>query len=88
MARQIKLNGRELGVLRAIGFGLGVNGTELHERTQIAPEDLCDVLNTLLDIGYVETTSMKNSVGLIDYAAENFEINPSYVTDLKEAMRR
>jgi DNA-binding IclR family transcriptional regulator len=88
MARQIKLNGRELGVLRSIGFGLGVSGTELQERTQIAPEDLCDVLNTLLDIGYVETTTMKNSVGLLDYAAENFEINPSYVTDLKEAMRR
>jgi DNA-binding IclR family transcriptional regulator len=88
MARQIKLNGRELGVMRAIGFGLGVSGTELHERTQIGPDDLCDVLNTLLDVGYVETTSMKHRVGMDDYATENFEINPSYVSDLKVAMRR
>jgi hypothetical protein len=88
MAKQIKLNGRELGVMRAIGFGLGVSGTELYERTQIGPDDLCDVLNTLLDIGYIETTSMKSHVGADNYATENFEINPSYVTDLKVAMRR
>jgi hypothetical protein len=88
MARQIKLNGRELGIMRTIGFGLGVNGSELQERTQIAAEDLCDVLNTLLDIGYIETTSMKSRVGAEDYAAENFEINPSYVSELKVALRR
>jgi hypothetical protein len=88
MARQIKMSGRELGVMRAIGFGLGVSGTELQERTNIAPEDLCDVLNTLLDIGYIEVTSAKQRVTEADYAAENFEINPSYVADLKDVMRR
>jgi hypothetical protein len=88
MARQIKLNGRELGVMRTIGFGLGVSGTELQERTQIAPEDLCDVLNTLIDMGYAETTSMKQRVSVDDYSAENFEINPSYVSELKLALRR
>lgn len=82
------MNGRELGVMRAIGFGLGVSGTELHERTNIAPEDLCDVLNTLIDLGYAETTSTKQRVSVDDYAAENFEINPSYAADLKLAMRR
>jgi len=88
MARQIKLNGKELGVTRAIGFGLGVTGAELVERTKIEPEDLCDVLNTLLDIGYLEATSCKQRVGMDDYATEDFELNPSYVTELKAAMRR
>lgn len=88
MAREIKLSGREFGIMRSIGFGLGVTGKELHERTQIAPEDLCDVLNTLLDIGYVETTSMKERVTLAAFLTENFEVNPSYANDLKLAMRR
>ncbi len=77
-----------MGVMRSIGFGLGVSGKELHDRTQIAPEDLCDVLNTLLDLGYVETTSMKERVTLAGFMTENFEVNPSYANDLKQAMRR
>jgi DNA-binding MarR family transcriptional regulator len=88
MARQIKLSGRELGVLRTIGYGLGMTGAEIQERTQIAADDLCDLLNTLLDIGYVETSTMKERVPFADYATETFEINPSYATDLKVAMRR
>ena len=88
MARQIKLNGRELGVMRTIGFGLGVTGAELQERTQIEAEDLCDLLNTLIDIGYIETPTMKERVPLEEFAAETFEINPSYASDLKGAMRR
>lgn len=77
-----------MGVLRAIGFGLGVSGAELQERTNIAPEDLCDVVNTLLDMGFAELTSMKQSVCLADYASENIEINPSYISELKTAMRQ
>ena len=88
MAKQIKLSGREMGILRSIGFGLGVSGTELQERTQIAAEDLCDVLNTLIEIGYVETRSTKERVSVSEMPAENFEINPSYSNDLKLAMKR
>ena len=88
MARQIKLNGRELSVMRTIGFGLGLTGVEIQERTQIDAEDLCDLLNTLLDIGYLETPTMRERVPFADYAAETFEINPSYTSELKVAMRR
>ena len=88
MARAIKLSGRESGVVRAIGFGLGVTGTELSERVQMDEADLVDVLNTLLDAGYVEATSMKERVAVADYAAETFEVNPSYTSELKGVMRR
>ena len=88
MAKTIKLSGRELGILRTIGFGLGVSGAELVERTQIAAEDLCDTLNTLIDIGFIEAGSMTERVALTEFAAENFEINPSYVNDLKLALKR
>jgi len=88
MSQKIRLSGRELGVMRTIGFGLGMKGAEIQERTQIEPEDLCDLLNTLLDVGYLETLSMKERVPFLDYPTETFEINPSYATDLKHAMRR
>ena len=88
MGRNIKLNGRELGVMRTIGFGLGLTGAEIQERTQIDMEDLCDLLNTLLDIGYLETATMKERVSIEECATETFEINPSYASDLKVVMRR
>ena len=88
MARAIKLSGRESAVLRAIGFGLGITGTELSERLQMDETELVDVLNTLIDAGYVEAASMRERMGVGDYSAETFEVNPSYVSELKEVMRR
>ena len=88
MAKAIKLSGREMGIMRAIGFGLGVTGAELAERTQIAPDDLCDTLNALIAMGYVEARSMTEHVLLTEFTSENFEVNPSYANDLKEAMKR
>ena len=63
-------------------------GAEIQERTNIDPEDLCDLLNTLLDIGYLETETTKERVTLEEMPTELFEINPSYASDLKAAMRR
>jgi hypothetical protein len=88
MARQIKLNGRELGVMRCIGFGLGITGGEIQERTQIEPEELCDLLNTLLDIGYLETPTMRECVPFEEFSSEVYELNPSYSAELKVAMKR
>lgn len=88
MAKAIRLSGREAAVLRSIGFGLGITGTELSERMQMAEDELVDVLNALLDTGYVETASMRERVEPADFAGETFEVNPSYAGDLKAAMRR
>ena len=88
MARQIKLNGRENTMMRTIGFGLGVTGAEIQERMAMSAEETVEILNTLLDTGFVETATMKDRVTLADYATENFEINPSYATDLRLAMKR
>ena len=88
MARTIKLSGRESGVLRAIGFGLGATGTELSERTQMPEDDLVDVLNGLLDSGFVEAASMRENVSTKDFAEDTFEVNPSYTSDLKLALQR
>ena len=88
MAREIKFNGRELAMMRAIGFGLGTSGSELQERLNVSAEELVDLLNTLLDMGFIETTTMKEAVTVADFGDENFEINPSYASDVREAMKR
>ncbi|MEK0449559.1 MAG: hypothetical protein RL088_1827 [Verrucomicrobiota bacterium] len=88
MARQIKLNGRELALLRTIGFGLGVTGEELQERMAMMPDELVDILNTMLDSGYVEVASMKQQLTVADLSTETFELNPAFTTDLKEALKR
>jgi len=84
----MNLSGREMGILRTIGFGLGISGAELEERTQIAAEDLCDILNGLIEVGFVESRSLTEHVAVTEFATESFEINPSYANDLKLAMKR
>ena len=88
MSRPIRLSGREASVVRNIGFGLGVTGAELQALMQMDPESLVDILNTLIEAGFVETASMREQTTIADYPAETFELNPSYVQDLKAATRR
>jgi hypothetical protein len=88
MAKPIKLTGREAAIVRAIGFGLGVPGEELRERLQMAADDVVDVLNAMLEAGFIESASMKERVSIEDFGAEEFEVNPSYAADLKTAIRR
>lgn len=86
--KQIKLTGREQAILRAIDYASGSTGTEIQERTQIAPEDIADTLNGLSDVGYVESFPILNIVTAENYADTRFEVNPSYALQIKEAMRR
>ncbi len=86
--RKIKLSGREIDIVRAIDFSLGTLGGEIMERTHIDRAELIDILNSLMDIGFIETDS---TAPRIDYGALEetvFQVNPSYVLDLKEAIKR
>ncbi len=84
--RQIKLSGRERSVVRAIGFGLGVTGQELVERTGLAPEDLVDVLNGLIDAGFAESEPPTEPIAQSDLETHAFEVNPAYAHELKNAL--
>jgi DNA-binding IclR family transcriptional regulator len=86
--KTIKLSGRETAVLRAIGFSLGMPGSEIIEHTQIPVSDLVDVLNGLLDVGYVQTEPPLDRVNADLLGSTNFEVNPSYAKDLREVSRR
>lgn len=67
---------------------MGITGEELQVQTQLPPEDLVDVLNALLSMGYIETPTMQESVAQSGYAAETFEVNPACASDLKAAIRK
>lgn len=86
--KQIKLSGREQAVLRAIGYTDGKTGGEIGEITHIDGEELTDVLNGLCDAGYVEVFPYAERVTFMSCTASRFEVNPSYVLELKTALRR
>ena len=46
-------------VLRAIGFALAVPGAEIQEATRLPDEDLTDVLNGLMVVGYVRMHTLR-----------------------------
>lgn len=75
-------------MMRSIGFGMGITGSEIQERMALPDDEIVDILNTLMGMGYIETMTMKDHVTLADYATENFEINPSYAAEIRLSMKR
>jgi DNA-binding MarR family transcriptional regulator len=86
--RKIKLSGREAAVIRSIDFTSHTPGQEIRDRTQMDVEDLVDVVNGLMDAGFVETHPSSESVALEAFVTTMFEVNPAYVHDLRAATRR
>ncbi len=86
--RRIKLSGRERAVLKSIGFAEGATGSEVHEHTQMPPDDLTDTLNALLAAGYLESKPYREQVTVEEMPETNFEVNPGYVHELRESMAR
>jgi hypothetical protein len=74
--------------LRTIDFCLGTPGADICARTGIPSDDLVDLLNGLMDAGYVETNPPVEKVEVATFEHALFEVNPSYVFDLKEAIAR
>ena len=84
--RRIKLSGRERAALKAIGFAEAIPGEQIREHTQIQPEDLVDVLNGLLAAGHVESRPYREQITATEMLATEFEVNPSYVHELRAAL--
>lgn len=84
----IKLTGRERTVLRAIDFANGTSGDEILEVTKLASEDLVDILNGLIEVGFVEPNPYSDSISASDIQTHSFEINPSYALELRKAMQK
>ncbi|MEA3212814.1 MAG: hypothetical protein QOE70_5871 [Chthoniobacter sp.] len=86
--RQIKLSGREQAVIRSIDYASGSTGAEIRERLQMEPSDLCELLHSLCDVGYLEPFPFTDIVTFANFATLRFEVNPAYAQDLKIALRR
>jgi hypothetical protein len=86
--RQVKLTGREASVVRAIGFGEAMLGSEIQDHTAMEPDDLLDTVNGLMSAGYVESIPYVEEVGLAEMPVTAFELNPAYAHDLRSAIMR
>jgi hypothetical protein len=86
--RKIKLSGREVAVVRCIDDTSSTPGLEIRERTHMDVEDLVDIVNGLLDAGFVETLPMSERVSAEQFDATMFEINPAYAHELRVATKR
>ena len=86
--RNIKLTGREASVVRAIGFSEGMLGAEILDATHMEPDDVTDTLNGLLSAGFIETVPYCELVDMAEMPVTSFEMNPSYVQEVKAALFR
>lgn len=86
--RQIKLTGREASVVRAIGYTEAAAGAHIQEFTRMEPEDVTDALNSLMSAGFVESVPFSEQIEMAAMPVTMFELNPSYVHQIKLACRR
>ena len=84
--KQIRLTGKERTVIRGIGFALGCSGEELLEHTRLEADMLLDLVNAMIDAGYVETTPYCEKVAPGALGTTTFEVNPGYAHALREAI--
>ena len=84
--KNIRLSGREATVIRSLGFGLGMMGPELLEHARLTEDDLVDVLNGLMEVGYVECTPFANQTTATALPTTEYEVNSAYAHELKNAL--
>lgn len=84
--RKIKLTGREVSIVRAIGFTETVMGAEIQDATHMEGDDITDTLNGLMSAGFVECVPFVEEVQLAEMPVTAFEVNPAYSFELKEAL--
>ena len=86
--RQIKLTGREVSIVRAIGFTDSMLGTEIQDFARMDLEDVTDTLNALIAAGFVQSIPYCEAIELAAMPVTAFEVNPAYVHELKQAITR
>jgi hypothetical protein len=88
MSREIKLDGGEISVLKALGLsGSPLSGKQLIERvSDMATAEFLDTLSGLIMIGYV-LSSKVNVLKIEDVERSNFRVNPSYSRDLRDTLQ-
>ncbi len=87
MPREIQLDGVEVSIIKALGFGSGeIDGGTLAERcAELEFAELLDALKGLISVGYVETDgySLHNRE---EMEKAHFHVNSGYSKDLKDSL--
>jgi hypothetical protein len=87
--KELRFSGRETAILRAIDFANGTMGAEILIKTKIDAQEALDILNGLLDSGYIETNPpQQEHVELKLFYRMMFEVNPAFAHQLKKTMVR
>ena len=86
--RYIRLSGREAIVVRSIGFAEAMLGAEIQDTTHMEVDIVTDTLNGLMSAGYVESIPFREEVEIAEMPVTAFELNPAYMQELKQALRR
>jgi len=87
--RLLKFSGRETAIIRAIDFATGTTGAEILVKTRIEPQEALDILNGLLDVGYIETNPpQQGHVEPKAFYHLMFEVNPAFAHQLKKSLVR
>ena len=85
--RSVKLSGREMTVVRAIGFCEATLGADIQDVTHMEVEDVTETVNALMAAGFVESIPYYEQVELAKLPVTSFEINPAFAHELKQALR-
>ena len=88
MQREIKLDGGEITVLKALGLsGTPVPGKQLLEHVGgMESAEFVDTLNGLINLGYVLSSKI-NVENMGDIERGYFRVNSSYSRELHDAIR-
>ncbi|HEX8372036.1 MAG TPA: hypothetical protein VF585_04600 [Chthoniobacterales bacterium] len=84
--RRIKLSGREIAMIRVIGFGVGASGEELLEATSYDESELIEMLNGMMNAGFVVTVPYLLELEEAQLRSTQFEINSAYAQELRKAL--
>ena len=87
MSNEFNLDGVEVSIIKALGFGAGdMSGESLLQRVpELGETELIDTMQTLLMMGYVISDKAAFRTG-DEFRAANFHVNSGYQRDLKEAL--
>ncbi len=87
MSRELNLDGGEISVLKALGFGgSGLVGEDLLGRvSDLDSAELIDTLQGLMMMGYV-VADKQSFHSLEDMRKIHFHVNSGYSKDIKEAL--
>jgi hypothetical protein len=87
VSNEFNLDGVEIAIIKALGFGSGdISGASLAQRvSELGESELIDAVQTLVMMGYVISDKASFS-SPEEFRSANFHVNSGYQRDLKGSL--